>query len=84
MTIVAPFLRLSTDFKTTSNDGMPSNSCLNPKCKIQTTLGRGPGLVVMGIDSRSEGCGFESQHRILNGRCHIIFLKMTKNKRKKG
>ena len=26
-----------------------------------------PGLVVMGGDSRSEGCGFESQCHILDG-----------------
>ena len=30
-------------------------------------LGGSPGLVVKGGDSHSEGCGFESQHRILNG-----------------
>ena len=30
-------------------------------------LGRSPGLVVMGGDSRLKGCGFESRHRILDG-----------------
>ena len=30
-----------------------------------------PGTVVMGDDSCSRGCGFESQHHILNG--HDIF-----------
>ena len=30
-------------------------------------LGGSPGLVVMGGYSRSEGCGFESRHRILDG-----------------
>ena len=29
-------------------------------------IGRGPGLVVMGGDSSSEGCGFESRHRIMD------------------
>ena len=29
--------------------------------------GGSPGLVVMGRDSRSEGRGFESRHRILDG-----------------
>ena len=32
-----------------------------------------PGLVVMGGDSRSEGCGFESRHRILDGHFSHIF-----------
>ena len=31
-----------------------------------------PGLVVMGRDSCSEGRGFESQHRKLNGHFYII------------
>ena len=33
-----------------------------------------PGLVVMGGDSRSEGCGFESRHRILDGHFPHIFV----------
>ena len=33
--------------------------------------GGSPGLVVMGINSRSKGCGFESRRRILDG--HDIF-----------
>ena len=32
------------------------------------------GLVVMGGDSHSEGRGFESQHRILDGHFSQIFL----------
>ena len=36
--------------------------------------GGSPGLVVMGGDSCSEGCGFESQHRILNGHFPHIFV----------
>ena len=34
-------------------------------------LGGSPGLVVMGVDSRSKGRGFESRHQILDG--HDIF-----------
>ena len=33
-----------------------------------------PGLVVMGGDSRSEGHGFESRHRILDGHFSHIFV----------
>ena len=37
-----------------------------------------PGLVVMGGDSRSEGCGLESQHRILDGHFStLIFSKIV-------
>ena len=32
------------------------------------------GLVVMGRDSRSKGCGFESRHRLLDGHFHINLL----------
>ena len=37
-------------------------------------VGGSPGLVVMRGDSCSEGCGFESQHRILNGHFSHIFV----------
>ena len=46
-----------------------------------------PGLVVMGGDSCSEGCGFKSQHRILDGHfftdiccknCNDVYLKRLK------
>ena len=33
-----------------------------------------PGLVVMGGDSRPRGCGFESQHRILDGHFFTMLL----------
>ena len=36
-----------------------------------------PGLMVMGRDSHSEGCGFESQHCILDG--HFFAYKCCKN-----
>ena len=42
--------------------------------------------MVMGGDSRSEGCGFKSQCRILDGHfsnCIDVCLKKTENKRKK-
>ena len=43
------------------------------KVLILTFVNRGgsPGLVVLGGDSRSEGCGFESQCHVLDG--HDIF-----------
>ena len=34
-------------------------------------MGGSPGLVVMGDDSSSRGCGFGSRHRILDG--HDLF-----------
>ena len=37
-------------------------------------MGRSPGLVVMGGDSRSKGRGFESRHRILDGHFSHIFV----------
>ena len=33
-----------------------------------------PCLVVMGGDSCSEGCGFKSQHRILDGKISHLFV----------
>ena len=35
-------------------------------CKQYQMLGGSPGLVVMGRDSHSEGCGFDSWYRILD------------------
>ena len=41
-------------------------------------LGRSPGLVVMGRDSHSEGCGFKSRHHILDGHfSHIFVVKIV-------
>ena len=54
---------------------------LNNK-KIQKTnnnfiLGESPGLLVMGGDSCSKGCGFKSQHHILDG--HFFTFICCKN-----
>ena len=44
----------------------------------KTTLSESPGLVVMGGDSCSEGCVFESQHCILVGHfSHIFVVKIV-------
>ena len=40
-------------------------------------MGGSPGLVVMGRDSHSEGRGFESRHRILDG--HFFTYICCKN-----
>ena len=37
--------------------------------------GWSPGVVVMGDDSCSRGCGFGSQHQILDGLFHIDLLQ---------
>ena len=45
--------------------------------KINWRLGGSPGLVVMGGNSCSKGCGFKSQHRILDG--HFSHYFVVKN-----
>ena len=56
--------------------------------KIDHCLGRCPRLVVMGGDSCSKGCGFESQHCILDGHLFVVKILMfewkERNKRKRG
>ena len=56
-------------------------------------MGGSPGLVVMRGDSRLEGCGFESQHRILDGHCstsicckklYCLFEKTKINEKQAG
>ena len=55
-------------------------------------LGGSPGLVVMGDDSCSRGCEFESRRRILDGHfftficCKncIVWLKKAEKERKRG
>ena len=52
--------------------------CIGDQCftrNIQSQVGGSPGLVVIGGYSGSEGCGFESQHHILNGHFHINLLQ---------
>ena len=41
---------------------------------IKVNMGRSPGLVVMGGDSRSKGHGFKSRHRIVDGHFSHIFV----------
>ena len=42
--------------------------------------GGSPGLVVMGGDSSSKGCGFESRHHILDAHfSHIFVVKVAMN-----
>ena len=43
---------------------------------INNEGGRDPGLVVMGDDSYMKGCGFESQHRILDGQFVIFHIEL--------
>ena len=59
--------------------GLPALRLIFPFQKNMTIkkiiyLGGSPGLVVMGGDSRSEGCGFESQHHILDGYILLLFV----------
>ena len=56
--------------------------CIYEVCLEETNIkkkevGGSPGLVVMGVDSRSKGRGFESQRRILDG--HFFTLICCKN-----
>ena len=46
---------------------MPGHSLTIKAIKFHTILGGSSGRVVMGCDSTYIGCGFESQHRILDG-----------------
>ena len=43
--------------------------------EVVHSKGGSPGLVVMGGDSWSEGRGFESNNRILDGIFHIYLLQ---------
>ena len=56
-------------------------------------VGGSPGLVLMGGDSCSKGCGFKLRHCILDGHfftliccknCNDVCLKKTENKLKRG
>ena len=55
------------------------------RSKVTLKWGGSPGLVVMGDDSCSRGCGFESRRRILNGHFFtFVCLKRPKINRKKA
>ena len=64
----------------------------NPNKPFGGLGGGSPGIVVMGRDSHFEGCGFESQHHILDGHfftyicCKncIVSLKRPKLNKKRG
>ena len=44
-------------------------------CRVTNiSLGGSPGLVVMGVDSCSKGCGFESHHHTLDGHFFTFFF----------
>ena len=46
--------------------------------KVLQKMGGNPGPVVIGGDSRSEGCVFESQHHIQDGHfSHIFVVKIV-------
>ena len=48
------------------------------KSHCQQYVAKSPGLVVMGGDSCSKGCGFKSQHRILDGHfSHLFVVKIV-------
>ena len=57
--------------------------CIYEVCLEETNIkkkevGGSPGLVVMGVDSRSKGRGFKSRHRILDGHfSHIFVVKIV-------
>ena len=55
------------------------------RSKVTLKWGGSPGLVVMGDDSCSRGCGFESRRRILDGHFFtFVCLKRPKINRKKA
>ena len=51
---------------------------LNCAASVLLFGGGSPGPVVMGIDSHSEGHGFKSRHRILDGHfSHVFVVKIV-------
>ena len=70
---------------TESGGSMVAGACFNvhlPALKYLQhywLIGREPGLVVMGRDSCSKGCEFESRHRILDGHffTHLFVVKFV-------
>ena len=93
--ILTPLQKLQRMWEIWANYLMPKALKRCPKWKKSpnlVTLGGSPGLVVMGGDSCTEGCGFESQHCILAGHfftlicCKIVLMFVWKRpkKRKRG
>ena len=69
------------------------SSSYNSDVITTVSLGGSPGLVVMGRNSRSKGCGFESRHCILNGHfftciccknCNVCLKRPKINKKEAG
>ena len=58
-----------------------TNHCQIKVCKrrkIYSRCVKSPGLVLMGIDSRSKGHGFKSRYRILDGHfSHLFVVKIV-------
>ena len=54
----------SISFSLYLNLSIPHSEASAHSYKLAKDIGRSPGLVVMGGDSCSKGCGFESQHCI--------------------
>ena len=57
---------------TRTNKQRPNRQIVNHSISKQTNIKH--GLVVMGEDSCSKGCGFKSQHHILDGHFSHIFV----------
>ena len=53
---------------------LKSNSGSGATRELWFMLGGSPGLVVMGRDLQSEGCGFDSHNCILDGHLSHIFV----------
>ena len=73
--------------------GQESREVLDTRIVIINFVGWRPGLVVMGRDSGSEGCGFKSWHHILDGHfftyiccknCNVCLKRPKINKKEAG
>ena len=73
--------------------GQESREVLDSRIVIINFVGWRPGLVVLGRDSGSEGCGFKSWHHILDGHfftyiccknCNVCLKRPKINKKEAG